>query len=40
LRDSQGSHHVLLKSKKEGVDVRHTLLEYIEHHEMLDYKIN
>ena len=40
LRDSQGSHHVLLKSKMEGVDVRHTLLEYIEHHEMLDYKIN
>ena len=40
LRDSQGRNHVLLRSKEKGVDVRHTLIDYIEKHEMLDYKIN
>ena len=40
LRDSKGERHVLLRSKNEGVDVRHTLIDYIEQHEMLDYKIN
>ena len=40
LRDSRGNNHVLLKSNGNGVDVRHTLIDYIERHEMLDYKIN
>ena len=40
LRDSMGKNHVLLKSRGEGVDVRHTLIDYIERHEMLDYQIN
>ena len=40
LRDSRGNSHVLLKSNGNGVDVRHTLIDYIERHEMLDYKIN
>ena len=40
LRDSQGRNHVLLHSKNGGVDVRHTLIDYIEKHDMLDYKIN
>lgn len=40
LRDSQGKNHVLLRSKNSGVDVRHTLIDYIDKHEMLDYHIN
>ena len=40
LRDSAGGHHVLLRSKAAGVDVRHQLIDYIERHDMLDYKIN
>lgn len=40
LRDSQGKNHVLLRSKTTGIDVRYTLIDYIEHHDMLDYKIN
>ena len=40
LRDSQGKNHVLLRSKNGGVDVRHTLIDYIDKHEMLDYHIN
>ena len=40
LRDSQGKNHVLLHSKNRCVDVRHTLIDYIEKHEMLDYHIN
>ena len=40
LRDSKGEKHVLLRSKSNGVDVRHTLIDYIERHDMLDYKIN
>jgi len=40
LRDADGNKHVLLRSQKTGVDVRHTLIDYIEQHDMLDYKIN
>jgi DNA polymerase-3 subunit alpha len=40
LRDSQGKHHVLMQSKKNLVDVRHTLIDFIEQTEALDYKIN
>ncbi len=40
LRDSVGKHHVLLQSKNSSVDVRYQLIDYIEHHEALDYKIN
>ncbi len=40
LRDSTGKHHVLLRSQKTLVDVRHSLIDYIEHTEALDYKIN
>ncbi len=39
LRDSTGKHHVLLRSQKTLVDVRHSLIDYIEHTEALDYKI-
>jgi len=40
LRDSLGKHHVLLRSKNCMVDVRHSLIDYIERTEALDYKIN
>ena len=40
LRDSLGAHHVLLRSKTCGVDVRHTLIDYIEKVDGLDYHIN
>ena len=40
LRDSTGKRHVLLRSQKNMVDVRHSLIDYIEHTEALDYKIN
>ena len=40
LRDSLGKNHVLLHSKTCGVDVRHTLIDYIEKQEALDYHIN
>ena len=41
LRDSLGKHHVLLRSPNRGVDVRHTLVDYIESHSnVMDYKIN
>ena len=40
LRDLAGQHHVLLRSKSSMVDVRHSLIDYIEHTEALDYKIN
>ena len=40
LRDSKGQNHVLLRSKAAGVDVRHSLIDYIESHDALDYKIN
>ena len=40
LRDSSGKRHVLLRSQKMMVDVRHSLIDYIERTESLDYKIN
>ena len=40
IRDSVGTNHVLLRSKSCGVDVRHTLIDYIEKNEGLDYHIN
>ncbi len=40
LRDSAGKHHVLLRSQKSMVDVRYSLIDYIERTEALDYKIN
>ena len=40
LRDSRGANHVLLRSKTCGVDVRHTLIDYIEKADGLDYRIN
>ena len=40
LRDSQGKNHVLLHSRSCGVDVCHSLIDYIDKHEMLDYQIN
>ena len=40
LRDSQSRNHVLLRAQSGGVDVRHTLIDYIDSHEMIDYKIN
>jgi len=40
LRDSRGANHVLLRSKSHGVDVRHTLIDYIDKADGLDYHIN
>ena len=40
LRDTAGKHHVLLRSRNQTVDVRHHLIDYIEHNDALDYKIN
>ena len=40
LRDSTGKHHVLLRSQTSMIDVRHSLIDYIERTEALDYKIN
>ena len=40
LHDSTGKHHVLLHSQNRMVDVKHHLIDYIEHNEALDYKIN
>ena len=40
LRDSTGNHHVLLRSKREGIDVKNQLISYIESHEGLAYSIN
>jgi DNA polymerase-3 subunit alpha len=40
LRDSLGKNRVLLRSKNRTVDVRHTLIDFIERHEPMDYKIN
>lgn len=40
LRDTQGKNHVLVKSTKKSVDVRHDLISYIEQNPALDYKIN
>ncbi len=40
LRDSTGKLHVLLRSNSMRVDVRHSLIDFIEHTDSLDYKIN
>ena len=40
LRDSTGKFHVLLRSASTTVDVRHSLIDYIERTDALDYKIN
>ncbi len=40
LRDSMGKHHVLLRSKNKSIDVRHSLIDFIERTKALDYKIN
>jgi len=40
LRDAQDRHHVLMQSHNRQVDIRHQLIDYIETHEGLDYKIN
>ena len=40
LRDSLGKHHVLLHSQNTTVDVHHSLIDYIERMDALDYKIN
>ena len=40
LRDASGKHRVLLHSRNSSVDVRHSLIDYIERTEALDYKIN
>ncbi|MBQ9656141.1 MAG: DNA polymerase III subunit alpha [Prevotella sp.] len=40
LHDSTGKKHVLLRSASKTVDIRRSLLQYIEQTEALDYKIN
>ena len=40
LRDSAGKNHVLLRSGNKKVDVRHTLIDFIDSQESMDYKIN
>ena len=40
LRDTKGKHHVLLRSRNSTVDVRRALIDYIEQHAELDYRIN
>ena len=40
LRDSAGKYHVLLRSKREGIDVKNKLIDYINTHEGLAYSIN
>ena len=40
LHDVSGKHHVLLRSTSKTVDVKHSLIQFIEQHEALDYKIN
>ncbi len=40
LLDSTGKHHVLLRSKREGIDVKNNLIDYINTHEGLAYSIN
>jgi DNA polymerase-3 subunit alpha len=40
LHDASGKHHVLLRSTSKTVDVKHSLIQYIEQQEALDYKIN
>jgi DNA polymerase-3 subunit alpha len=40
LHDSTGKNHVLLRSASKSVDVKSSLIRYIEQTEALDYKIN
>ncbi|MBE6270664.1 MAG: DNA polymerase III subunit alpha [Prevotella ruminicola] len=40
LRDSAGKYHVLLRSKREGIDVKNKLIDYINTHDGLAYSIN
>ena len=40
LRDTTGNNHVLLRSKSLFVDVKPSLIDYIERTEGIDYKIN
>ena len=40
LHDSMGKNHVLLKSTTKEIDVKSTLIQYIEQTDALDYKIN
>ena len=40
LRDSTGKHHLLLRSQSKTVDVKYQLIDFIEQHPALDYKIN
>ena len=40
LHDSSGKHHVLLRSTAKQVDVKRSLIQFIEATEALDYKIN
>ncbi len=40
LHDSTGKHHVLLRSTTKQIDVKSSLLQYIEQTPALDYKIN
>ncbi len=40
LRDSSGKQHVLLRSKREGIDVKNKLIDYINTHEGVAYSIN
>ena len=40
LRDTAGKHHVLLRAKEKTIDVRHTLIDFIEQQPAINYKIN
>jgi DNA polymerase-3 subunit alpha len=40
LHDSLGKKHVLLRSATKTVDVKSSLLQFIEQTEALDYRIN
>ena len=40
LREAGGNNHVLLKSNGGGVNVHHTLIDYIDRHDALSYMIN
>ena len=40
LRDMTNKHHVLLRSRREGIDVKNQLIDYIETHDGLAYSIN
>ena len=40
LRDTTNKHHVLLRSRREGIDVKNQLIDYIETHDGLAYSIN